>query len=90
MARRWSRTYAGFGFVWIVGVVGYLLLGTDAHVLQKLAFVEYGGIGLVQMVGIWRGWDEDRTWNRRMGRIQWVGFMVAAGLFLVGALLSSN
>ena len=51
-----------------------------------MASVEYGAIGLVVMVGIWRGRDTDPAWTRRMGRVQLAGFVVFVGLTLVAAL----
>jgi hypothetical protein len=79
-----SRLFAGFGFAWITVVV--LVSRTNAPTAATLAWVEYGAIGIIAMVGIWRGRDADPAWTRRMGRVQLAGFLVAVGLFLVAAL----
>lgn len=80
------RLFAGFGFVWITVWVSVLVFRTNAPNAATLAWVEYGAIGVIAMVGLWRGRDADPAWTRRMGRIQLAGFLVAVGLFLVAAL----
>jgi len=81
-----SRLLAGFGFVRITGWVSFLVFGTNAPNAATLAWVEYGAIGIIVMVGIWRGRDTDPAWTRRMGRVQLAGFVVFVGLTLVAAL----
>jgi hypothetical protein len=88
-ARTRSRAYAAFGFVWVVGIVGWAV-GADLPGAWKIAFIEYGGIGLADMVGIWSGKEQDDAWNRRMRRVQRVGFLAFATLLLVGALTFSD
>lgn len=73
------------GFAWIVGVIAYLVLATAAPIAWKIAWLGYGGIGLVDMAGIWQGREEDPLWSRRMRRLRWVGFFIASGLFVLGA-----
>ena len=80
------RVFAGLGVIWIGGIVIGLTAETSAPIAWKLAWVEYGTIGIVGMLGIWRGRDKDVRWERLMRRTQNAGGLVAAGLFLLGAL----
>jgi hypothetical protein len=82
-----TRVFAALGFLWIALFVGYLVLRTDSPNVWTIAWVQYGAVGLVHMVGLWRGRGSDAAWDRRMGRIQLVSFLLAAGLFLIGALM---
>lgn len=81
-----SRLLAGFGVVWLTVWVSVLVIGTNAPNAATLAWVEYGAIGIIAMVGIWRGRDADPAWTRRMGRVQLAGFVVFVVLTLVAAL----
>ena len=81
-----SRLLAGFGFVWITVWVSVLVFRTNAPTAATLAWVEYGTIGIIHMVGIRRGRDADPAWTRRMGRVQLAGFAVFVGLTLVAIL----
>lgn len=80
------KTFAGLGFVWITVIVLGLVFFTPSSILWKLAWAEYGILGVINMVGIWQGKDADPEWSRRMRRGQIIGVWTAAALFLVGAL----
>ena len=80
------RFFAGFGLVWITIIVLWLVFFTPSPIAAKLAWAEYGIIGVIVMVGIWQGKDADPEWDRRMRRTQIIGACTAAGLFLIGAL----
>jgi hypothetical protein len=80
------RFFAGFGLVWITTIVSWLVFFTPSPIAAKLAWAEYGIIGLIAMVGIWQGKDADTEWERRMRRTQIIGFCTAVGLFLIAAL----
>ena len=82
-----TRVFAALGFLWIALIVGYLVLGTDSPLAWKIAWAEYGAVGLVVTVGLWRGRGSDAAWDQRMGRIQLVAFLMAVGLFLIGAMM---
>ena len=81
-----TRLFAGFGLAWITVWVFALVFLTSAPTAATLGWVEYGAIGIIAMVGIWRGRDADPAWTRRMGRVQLAGFVVFVGLTLVAML----
>ncbi len=85
-----SRLIAGFGLAWITVNVSVLVFFSDWPGAAKLGWAEYGAIGIIAMVGIWRGRDTDPAWDRRMGRVQLAGFLVFVGLFLVTILQEWN
>jgi hypothetical protein len=85
-ANRRRRLFAGFGLVWIAVISLGLVFFTPSPIAWKLAWTEYGTIGVIDMVGTWQGKDADPEWARRMRRTQVIGFWTAAGLFFIGAL----
>lgn len=83
---RRTRLIAALGFLWISAALTFVVFGADAPGLVKIGFVEYGAIGLANMVGLWRGQGEDDAWNRKMHRVQLAGFLVLCTLSVVGML----
>jgi hypothetical protein len=82
--------FGAFGLAWVSSIVLGLILTTDAPWPTKLAWGEYGTIGLIYFVGVIRGRHRDATWERRMHRALLVGFTVAIGLFALGWSHDSN
>jgi hypothetical protein len=80
------RFFAGLGLVWITVIILGLVFFTPSPIAWKVAWTEYGTIGVIDMVGIWQGKDADPEWERRMRRTQLIGLWTAAGLFFIGAL----
>jgi hypothetical protein len=83
---RRTRLLAALGFLWITVGLTFAVSVADIPGLWRIGIVEYLAIGLVNMVGVWRGRGEDDAWNRKMDRIQLAGFLVLCALAVLGAL----
>jgi hypothetical protein len=79
-----------FGVLWIGAILTFLLFKSGVPIAWKVAWLLYGGVGLVDMSAMLAGRDSEK-WDRSMRRVQIVAFMVAVFLFAIGALqLDSN